>query len=64
MQSIAQDWLDMSRSIKTKEIKKWNAMTETTPGVVAETKIKCFKFKNRLRGLDYNRLLSIVIDFC
>ena len=39
-------------------------MTETTPGVVAETKVKCFKFKNRLRGLDYNRLLSIVIDFC
>ena len=38
-------------------------MTETTPGVVAETKIKCFKLKNRLRRLDYNRLLSIVIDF-
>ena len=39
-------------------------MTETTPGVVAETKIKSFKFKNRLCGLDYNRLVSIVIDFC
>ena len=37
-------------------------MTETTPGVVAETKIKCFKFKNRLRGLDYYRLLSIFVN--